>query len=106
MSETRITSYLGIMTGQVPAKHYFAMWRTFPASCDWSWHESQPVGVTRTYLGLEVYEGAYQYRGMRIVPGLGRQHVRGAHAGRVRARGEMGATVVGTQPPAARARAA
>ncbi|MDQ7991399.1 MAG: glucoamylase family protein [Propionicimonas sp.] len=71
VSETRITSYLGIATGQVPRHHYFAMWRTFPASCDWSWHESQPVGETRTYLGLDVYEGAYRYRGMRIVPGWG-----------------------------------
>jgi hypothetical protein len=71
VSETRITSYLGILTGQVPARHYFAAWRTFPASCDWSWHEMQPVGETRTYLGLDVYEGAYTYRGMHIVPGWG-----------------------------------
>jgi hypothetical protein len=71
VSETRITSYLGILTGQVPARHYFAAWRTFPASCDWAWHEMQPVGETRTYLGLDVYEGAYTYRGMRIVPGWG-----------------------------------
>jgi hypothetical protein len=71
VSETRITSYLGILTGQVPAKHYFAAWRTFPATCDWSWHEMQPVGETRTYLGIEVYEGAYTYRGMHIVPGWG-----------------------------------
>jgi len=71
VSETRITSYLGIMTGQVPAEHYFAAWRTFPATCDWSWHESQPVGVTRTYLGIEVFEGAYTYRGLRVVPGWG-----------------------------------
>ena len=71
VSETRITSYLGIMTGQVPAQHYFAAWRTFPATCDWSWHEMQPVGVTRNYLGLDVYEGAYTYRGMHIVPGWG-----------------------------------
>ena len=71
VSETRITSYLGILTGQVPAKHYFAAWRTFPASCDWSWHEMQPVGVTETYLGIDVYEGAYTYRGMHIVPGWG-----------------------------------
>ena len=71
VSETRITSYLGIMTGQVPAQHYFAAWRTFPATCDWSWHEMQPVGVTRNYLGLDVYEGAYTYRGMNIVPGWG-----------------------------------
>ena len=71
VSETRITSYLGILTGQVPGKHYFAPWRTFPASCDWSWHEMQPVGETRTYLGIDVYEGAYTYRGMHVVPGWG-----------------------------------
>lgn len=71
VSETRITSYLGIMTGLIPAKQYFAMWRTFPASCDWSWHEMQPVGENRTYLGIDVYEGAYTYRGMHIVPGWG-----------------------------------
>lgn len=71
VSETRITSYLGIATGQVPASHYFSAWRTFPASCDWSWPESQPVGETRRYLGVDVFEGAYEYRGMRIVPGWG-----------------------------------
>lgn len=71
VSESRIASYLGIMTGQVPPEHYFAAWRTFPATCDWSWHEMQPVGETRTYLGIDVYEGAYTYRGMRIVPGWG-----------------------------------
>ena len=71
VSESRITSYLGIMTGQVPPKHYFAAYRTFPATCDWSWHEMQPVGENRTYLGIDVYEGAYTYRGMRIVPGWG-----------------------------------
>ena len=71
VSETRITSYLGILTGQVPGQHYFAPWRTFPATCDWSWHEMQPVGETRTYLGIDVYEGAYTYRGMHVVPGWG-----------------------------------
>ncbi|GAB3064656.1 hypothetical protein GCM10027053_29550 [Intrasporangium mesophilum] len=71
VSETRITSYLGILTGQIPGNQYFAMWRTFPASCDWSWHEMQPVGETRTYMGVSVYEGAYTYRGMHIVPGWG-----------------------------------
>ncbi|MCE0509386.1 DUF3131 domain-containing protein [Microbacterium sp. KKR3/1] len=71
VSETRITTYLGIITGQIPGKQYYASWRTFPASCDWSWHEMQPVGESRTYFGLDVYEGAYTYRGMRIVPGWG-----------------------------------
>ena len=36
VSETRITSYLGILTGQVPGRHYYAPWRTFPATCDWT----------------------------------------------------------------------
>ncbi|MGZ4517679.1 MAG: DUF3131 domain-containing protein, partial [Mycobacteriaceae bacterium] len=71
VSETRITSYLGIITGQIPGAQYFAMWRTFPASCDWDWQEMQPVGENRTYMGVNVYEGAYTYRGMHIVPGWG-----------------------------------
>jgi len=72
VSETRITSYLGIITGLIPGKQYFAMWRTFPdLACDWSWQEMRPVGENRTYYGLEVFEGAYTYRGMHIVPGWG-----------------------------------
>ena len=71
VSETRITSYLGIITGQIPASQYFAMWRTFPGDCGWNWQEMQPVGQTHTYLGVEVFEGAYTYRGMHVVPGWG-----------------------------------
>lgn len=71
VSETRITSYLAIARGQVPAKHYFATWRTFPAGCDWDWQEQEPVGETRTYLGIDVFEGGYRYRGSRVVPGWG-----------------------------------
>lgn len=71
ISETRISSYLGIGRGEVPPEHYFATWRTFPDGCDWAWQQSRPVGETRTYLGIDVFEGAYEYRGMRIVPGWG-----------------------------------
>jgi hypothetical protein len=71
VSETRITTYLGLIRGQIPPQNYYALWRTFPPTCDWSWQEMQPVGTTRTYFGIEVFEGAYTYRGMRIVPGWG-----------------------------------
>lgn len=71
VSETRITAYIGIARGQIPPEQYFATWRTFPAGCDWSWPEAQPVGENRTYLGIDVFEGAYRYRGMRVVPGWG-----------------------------------
>ena len=70
-TEPRIASYLGIAFGQVPATHYFRMSRTFPPTCDWDWQEQQPAGVTRTYLGVEVFEGHYRYRGMEIVPSWG-----------------------------------
>ena len=71
VSESRISSYIGIAKGEIPPKEYFGSWRTFPATCDWSWQETQPVGVTRTYLGVSVFEGVYLYDGMRIVPGWG-----------------------------------
>ena len=45
VSETRIASYIAIARGQVPAKHYFGTWRTFPdIGCDWSWQEQRPIG--------------------------------------------------------------
>jgi len=71
VSESRISSYIGIAKGEIPTKEYFGSWRSFPATCDWSWQETQPVGFTRTYLGVSVFEGAYPYDGMRIVPGWG-----------------------------------
>jgi hypothetical protein len=71
VSESRIASYIGIAKGELPAKEYFGAWRTFPATCDWSWHETQPVGFNATYLGVNVYEGAYPYEDFRVVPGWG-----------------------------------
>jgi hypothetical protein len=70
-TEPRIASYIGIARGQVPATHYFKMWRTFPDTCDWSWQEMKPEGVMRTYLGVDVFEGHYTYAGMDIVPSWG-----------------------------------
>ena len=103
VSETRITSYLGILTGQVPARHYFAMWRTFPATCDWSWPEMQPVGQTRTYLGLDVFEGAYTYRGMHIVPGWGGNMFEELMPDVFVPEASWAPRQLGCQPPAARA---
>lgn len=71
VSETRIALYLGIANGQIPAKAYYATWRAFPSTCDWDWQEQRASGVTRTYDGIDVFEGVYHYRGMSIVPGWG-----------------------------------
>jgi hypothetical protein len=71
-SEPRIASYLGIATGQIPPEHYFGPWRTFPAdNCDWSWTEQGGIGEWREYLGVQVWEGAYEYRGSYVVPTWG-----------------------------------
>jgi len=71
VTEPRIASYIGIAHGQIPPAHYFATQRVFPDSCDWSWLEQKPVGLHRTYYGIDVFEGAFTYRGMHIVPSWG-----------------------------------
>jgi hypothetical protein len=71
VSESRIASYIGIAKGELPPKEYYGAWRTFPATCDWSWHETQPIGFNATYYGVNVFEGAYPYEDFLVVPGWG-----------------------------------
>ncbi|MGH3355047.1 MAG: glucoamylase family protein [Nocardioidaceae bacterium] len=71
VSESRIASYLGIAKGEIPPRHYFGAWRSFPDTCDYGWQEMKPVGESRSYLGENVWEGAYTYRGMRVTPAWG-----------------------------------
>ena len=68
-SEPRIATYIGIAHGQIPPEAYFATMRTFPDN--WDWQEQKPVGEQRTYMGIDIFEGAYTYRGMHIVPSWG-----------------------------------
>lgn len=70
-TEPRMASYLGIAAGDIPPEHYFRTWRTFPDDCGWAWQEMRPVGEWASYLGVDVFEGTYLYRGMRIVPSWG-----------------------------------
>jgi len=70
-TEPRMASYLGIADGQIPQKHYFGTYRTFPPSCDWSWTETKASGEWKSYLGVDVFEGTLPYRGMQVVPSWG-----------------------------------
>jgi hypothetical protein len=70
-SESRMVDYIGIAKGELPDAEYFGRWRTFPDSCDWSWQETRPLGFTRTYFGVSVFEGAYPYAGTRVMPSWG-----------------------------------
>jgi len=62
VSESRIASLIGIAKGEIPPKHYFGAWRSFPDSCDWSWQETRPYGFQRDYYGVSVFDGAYPYK--------------------------------------------
>lgn len=66
VSESRIATYVGIWRGEIPAASYYATWRSrfgelAPGRGDFSAHHA----------GVEVPEGAVDYRGMRIVPSWG-----------------------------------
>ena len=71
-TEPRIASYIGIATGQIPPEHYFGPWRTFPdENCDFGWSEQDGIGEWREYLGVRVWEGAYEYNDNYLVPTWG-----------------------------------
>ena len=71
VSESRIASYIGIANGELPQREYFGAWRAFPATCAYSFQETKPSGPTNTYFGQTVFDGSYQYAGMRITPSWG-----------------------------------
>jgi hypothetical protein len=70
-TEQRIASYIAIARGEVPADHYFRINRTWPPGKGPAGQQQVPEGVWRTYRDVEVFEGHYTYRGMRIVPSWG-----------------------------------
>jgi hypothetical protein len=63
----------------------------------------QPEGDIRTYLGVDVYEGAYTYRGMNIVPSWGGSMFEALMVTLAGARRGVGSAELGDQPPALRA---
>ncbi len=72
VSEARIATYIGIANGQIPATAYYGTYRTMPdQACDFGWQEQKPTGETRDYLGVSVFEGTYDYAGMKLVPSWG-----------------------------------
>ena len=71
VSESRIASYIGIAKGELPQRHYFGAYRSFPDTCDWSWTETRPVGFTRSYYGTSVYDGSLEYNNTRVTPSWG-----------------------------------
>jgi hypothetical protein len=70
-TEPRITSYIAIALEQVPPEHYFAAWRALPKPAEGSRKQVTVAGAWRTYLGVEVFEGAYVHGERRVLPTWG-----------------------------------
>jgi hypothetical protein len=68
-TEPRLASYLAIGKGDVPEEHWWRLYRTFPPKFDW---QSQiPSGPMKDYDGINVYQGLYEYEGIKYVPSWG-----------------------------------
>lgn len=79
-SETRIIGYVAMGRAQVPTEHYYKLTRTYPDTCAWDWQEMRPTGAWASYSAentagqpttVAVFEGSYEYYGLRVVPGWG-----------------------------------
>ena len=68
-TEARAISLLAIGKGDVPPEHWFKIYRTFPK--EWDWQNKVPGGTFKEYLGVDIFEGYYEYDGMKIVPSWG-----------------------------------
>jgi hypothetical protein len=68
-TEPRVASLIAIGKGDLPEDHWFRIFRTPPRG--WTWQSQIPKGKYREYLGIDVFEGYYAYKDLRIVPSWG-----------------------------------
>ncbi|WP_349408261.1 glucoamylase family protein [Pseudalkalibacillus sp. SCS-8] len=68
-TEPRVASYIAIGKGEAPNTHWWEMDRVLPPEYDWQ--TQTPEGHTKTYDGVEVFEGHYTYEGKKYVPSWG-----------------------------------
>ncbi|MDQ0338668.1 hypothetical protein J2S00_001454 [Caldalkalibacillus uzonensis] len=68
-TEPRVASYIAIGKGDVPVEHWWRMYRTLPK--EWDWQRQIPQGYFEYYDGVEVFQGHYEYKGVKFVPSWG-----------------------------------
>ncbi len=69
VSEARVASFVAIAKGDVPAEHWFNLYRTPPP--EWEWQTQKPLGREREVGGEWVFGGMYRYGSYYIVPSWG-----------------------------------
>lgn len=92
-TEPRLASYISIGKGDVPEEHWWKMFRTMPAS--WDWQAQVPEGYTKTYDGIDVFEGHYTYHGQKYVPSWGGSMFEALMPGLVLKEKELGKNALG-----------
>ncbi|UUZ97799.1 DUF3131 domain-containing protein [Paenibacillus sp. P25] len=68
-TEPSVASYIAIGKGDVPKDHWWRMYRTM--SKEWDWQAQIPQGHYINYDGVNVFEGSYEYSGVKFVPSWG-----------------------------------
>jgi hypothetical protein len=69
-TEARLASLIAIGKGDIPADHWFALWRTLPAACNWQ-TQSPRDRRGKTVDSHEIRGGYYEWRAHRYVPSWG-----------------------------------
>lgn len=92
-TEPRLGSYIAIGKGDVPQDHWWKMYRTLPA--EWDWQAQIPQGKTVQYDGVPVFEGHYEYNGIKYVPSWGGSMFEGLMPGLVMNEKKYGKNALG-----------
>jgi hypothetical protein len=71
-TEARLGSLLAIGKGDVPAAHWFNLYRTLPPTPEYAWQSQPPRHRRAKHMREHLYFGGYYtWRGMRFVPSWG-----------------------------------
>ncbi|WNB91173.1 glucoamylase family protein [Bacillus sp. NEB1478] len=92
-TEPRVASYISIGKGDVPKEHWWKLYRTMPK--EWDWQSQIPEGQDAVYDGVTVYEGHYEYNGVKFVPSWGGSMFEGLMPGIVMKEKELGKYALG-----------
>lgn len=92
-TEPRVASYISIGKGDVPEEHWWKMYRTMPK--EWDWQSQIPGGYDKEYDGVTVFEGHYEYNGVKFVPSWGGSMFEGLMPAMVMKEKELGEKALG-----------
>lgn len=69
VTEARAMSYYAIGKGDIPAGHWWFLYRTLPDT--WKWQTQVPKGKQVTREDIDYFQGHYEYGGKKFVPSWG-----------------------------------